>query len=115
LRVARYPNCPYVFFWFDYRFDKNGEQIQRFEAFWRQAVTALGEKMKADGLNPSTCTSTTSAVQCGFQKRKAGIDSHTSRDIMGHQNTSTDEAALRRVSSSGSSSVRGWTRCPVTP
>jgi|GEM_PF-6337024 len=27
-------------FWFDYRLDKNGEQIRRFDAFWRQAVTA---------------------------------------------------------------------------
>lgn len=26
LRDADYPNCPYVCFWFDYRFDKNASR-----------------------------------------------------------------------------------------
>jgi integrase len=46
-RDMLFPNCPFVIFWFDYRFDKNGQQIARFEGFWNQAVTAFGAKMKA--------------------------------------------------------------------
>ena len=84
-------DCPYVFFWFDYRFDKNGEQIQRFDAFWRQAVTALGEKMKADGLEPIDLHFHDLRRSAHFQMRKAGIDSQTRRDIMGHESTSMDD------------------------
>ena len=91
IRDESYPNCPYVFFWFDYRFDKNGEQIQRFDAFWRQAVTALGEKMKADGLEPIDLHFHDLRRSAHFQMRKAGIDSQTRRDIMGHESTSMDD------------------------
>jgi hypothetical protein len=91
VRDASYPNCPYVFFWFDYRFDKNGEQIQRFDAFWRQAVTALGEKMKSDGLEPIDLHFHDLRRSAHFQMRKAGIDGQTRRDIMGHESTSMDD------------------------
>ncbi len=91
IRDESYPNCPYVFFWFDYRFDKNGEPIQRFDAFWRQAVTALGEKLKADGLEPIDLHFHDLRRSAHFQMRKAGIDSQTRRDIMGHESTSMDD------------------------
>ena len=91
IRDESYPNCPYVFFWFDYRFDKNGEQIQRFDAFWRQAVTALAEKMKSDGLEPIDLHFHDLRRSAHFQMRKAGIDSQTRRDIMGHESTSMDD------------------------
>ena len=91
VRDESYPNCPYVFFWFDYRFDKNGEQIQRFDAFWRQAVTALGEKMKVDGLEPIELHFHDLRRSAHYQMRKAGIDSQTRRDIMGHESTSMDD------------------------
>jgi len=91
LRDADYPECPYVFFWFDYRFDKNGEQILRFDAFWRRAVTALGKQMKADGLEPIDLHFHDLRRSAHYQMRKAGIDSQTRRDIMGHESTSMDD------------------------
>lgn len=60
-----------------YRFDKNGEQIQRFDAFWREAVTALGEKMKAERLEPIDLHFHDLRRAAHFQMRKAGIDSQT--------------------------------------
>jgi integrase len=91
IRDVSYPNCPNVFFWFDYRFDKNGEQIQRFDAFWQQAVTALGERMKADGLEPIDIHFHDLRRSARFQMRKAGSDSQTRRDVMGHKSTSMDD------------------------
>lgn len=88
VRDESYPNCPYGFFRSDYPFDKNDEQIQRFDAFWRQAVTALGEEMKADGLEPIDLHFHDLRRSAHFQMRKAGIDSQARRDIMGHESTS---------------------------
>jgi integrase len=65
--------------------------MQRFDAFWRQAVTALGEKMKADGLEPNKLHFHDLRRSAHFQMRKAGIDSQTRRDIMGHESTSMDD------------------------
>lgn len=91
LRDADYPNCPYVCFWFDYRFDKNGQQILRFDALWKQAVKALAEKMKADGLEPIDLHFHDLRRSAHYQMRKAGIDGQTRRDIMGHESTSMDD------------------------
>jgi len=91
IRDDSYPNSPYVFFWFDYRFDKNGEQMRRFNAFWRQAVKALAVKMKADGLEPIELHFHDLRRSAHYQMRKAGIDSQTRRDIMGHESTSMDD------------------------
>jgi hypothetical protein len=44
LRDASYPEFPYVNFWFDYRLDKNGEQIRRFDAFLAAGSTGPGEE-----------------------------------------------------------------------
>ncbi|MCX6593132.1 MAG: tyrosine-type recombinase/integrase [Acidobacteria bacterium] len=91
LRDADYPDCPYVCFWFDYRFDKNGQQILRFDAFWRQAVKALGKKMKEEGLEPIELHFHDLRRSAHYQMRKAGVDSQTRRDIMGHESTSMDD------------------------
>lgn len=91
LRDADYPECPYVNFWFDYRQDKNGEQIRRFDAQWKAAVTALGDKMKQDGVEPIELHFHDLRRSAHFQMRKAGIDGQTRRDIMGHESTSMDD------------------------
>lgn len=52
LRDAFFPECPFVFFWFNYRVDKDGEQIRRFDGMWREAVTALGKRMRSEGEEP---------------------------------------------------------------
>lgn len=91
IRDASHPDCPYVFFWFNYRFDKNGQQIQRFDTSWKQAVTALGEQMKLDGLEPIDLHFHDIRRSAHYQMRKAGIDGQTRRDIMGHESTSMDD------------------------
>lgn len=91
LRDASYPEFPYVNFWFDYRLDKNGEQIRRFDAFWRQAVTALAKKMQEDGVEPIDLHFHDLRRSAHYQMRKAGVDGQTRRDIMGHESTSMDD------------------------
>ncbi len=45
-------NCTRTaFFWFGFRCDKNGQRIEGFDDVWSAAVSALGKKMKDDGLN----------------------------------------------------------------
>ena len=91
LRDASYPQCPYVNFWFDYRLDKNGEQIRRFDAFWRIAVTALAKRMQEDGVEPVELHFHDLRRSAHYQMRKAGVDGQTRRDIMGHESTSMDD------------------------
>jgi integrase len=85
------PDCMYVFFWFDYRIDKDGQRIARFDGLWSQAVAALGERMKHDGVDPADLHFHDLRRSAHYQMRKAGIDGQTRRDIMGHESTSMDD------------------------
>lgn len=80
-----------LFFWHDYRSDKDGEQIVRFDSSWINAVAALGEKMKKDGRDPIPLHFHDLRRSAHYQMRKAGIDGQTRRDIMGHESTSMDD------------------------
>jgi integrase len=91
IRDSRYPGSPHVFFWFDYRFDKDGQRIARFDGFWENAVAALAEKMKQDGVEPLALHFHDLRRSAHYQMRKAGIDAQTRRDIMGHESTSMDD------------------------
>lgn len=88
---ASYPEFPYVNFWFDYRVDKNGEQVRRFDALWRQAVTALAKKMQEDGVEPIDLHFHDLRRSAHYQMHKAVVDGQTRRDIMGHESTSMDD------------------------
>jgi integrase len=90
LRDERYPDCPHVFFWFDYRSDKDGQRIARFDGMWNKAVMALREQMKKAGaIRFSSFHDLRRSAH--YQMRKAGIDAQTRRDIMGHESTSMDD------------------------
>lgn len=91
MRDLTYPDCPYVFFWFDYRIDKDGQRIARFDGLWAQAVAALGARMKQDGVDPIDLHFHDLRRSAYYQMRKAGIDGQTRRDIMGHESTSMDD------------------------
>jgi integrase len=91
LRDERYPDCPHVFFWFDYRSDKDGQRIRRFDGLWNKAVMALEEQMKKDGRDPIPLHFHDLRRSAHYQMRKAGIDAQTRRDIMGHESTSMDD------------------------
>jgi integrase len=91
LRDQMYPACPFVFFWYDYRSDKNGQQIRRFAGLWNKAVSALGKRLKKDGLDPIDLHFHDLRRSAHYQMRKAGIDAQTRRDIMGHESTSMDD------------------------
>jgi len=90
-RDKEYPECPYVFFWFDYRADKDGEQIRRFDGLWSVAVKALAGRLKTEGEEPIDLHFHDLRRSAHFQMRKAGIDGQTRRDIMGHETTSMDD------------------------
>jgi integrase len=85
------PDSVYVFFWFDYRIDKDGQRIARFDGLWAQAVAGLGERMKQDGVDPIDLHFHDLRRSAHYQMRKAGIDGQTRRDIMGHESTSMDD------------------------
>lgn len=91
LRDQRFPECSFVFFWYDYRTDKDGHQIVRFDRFWKNAVSVLGETMKKDGRDPVDLHFHDLRRSAHYQMRKAGIDGQTRRDIMGHESTSMDD------------------------
>jgi integrase len=91
MRDKHYPNCPYVFFWFDYRFDKDGKRIVRFDRLWDEAVQGLGEKMKEEGREPIDLHIHDLRRSAHYQMRKAGVDGKTRRDIMGHRTGSMDD------------------------
>jgi integrase len=90
-RDSLHPKCPYVFFWFDYRFDRDGQRVARFDGLWKKAVAAPEEKMKAGGVEPLSLHFHDLRRSAHFQMRKAGIDAQTRRDIMGHESTSMDD------------------------
>jgi len=93
-RETRDRTCPdsvYVFFWFDYRIDKDGQRIARFDGLWAQAVAGLGERMMQDGVDPIDLHFHDVRRSAHYQIRKAGIDGQTRRDIMGHESTSMDD------------------------
>ena len=90
-RDALYPDCPYVFFWFDYRSDKNGERVARFDALWEEAVGELQKKMKKDGEEPIELHVHDLRRSAHYQMRKAGVDAKTRREIMGHHTDSMDD------------------------
>ena len=91
LRDELYPECEYVFFWFELRRDKDGRKIERFDALWNNAVAALGKKMKADDLEPVDLHVHDLRRSAHYQMRKAGIDSKTRRAIMGHKTGAMDD------------------------
>jgi hypothetical protein len=64
--------------------EKNGERIARFDGLWEKAVSALVERMTADGLEPVELHFHDLRRSAHYQMRKAGIDAQTRRDIMGH-------------------------------
>jgi integrase len=85
------PGCPHVFFWFDYRIDKDGQRITRFDGLWTKTVTALRDQMKQDGFDPIDLHFHDLRRSAHYQMRKAGVDGQTRRDIMGHESTSMDD------------------------
>ena len=91
IRDEHYPGCPFVFFWFDYRFDKDGKRIVRFDGLWKEAVQVLGKKMKEDGRDAIDLHIHDLRRSAHYQMRKAGVDSKTRRDIMGHRTGSMDD------------------------
>ncbi len=91
MRDGLYPDCPYVFFWFDYRADKDGQRIVRLDGLWAKAVAALGDRMKQDGVEPINLHFHDLRRSAHYQMRKAGVDGQTRRDIMGHESTSMDD------------------------
>jgi integrase len=52
LRNQLHPECPWVFFWFGLRNDKNGERIKRFSGLWKEAIAVLNERLRVDGKDP---------------------------------------------------------------
>jgi integrase len=91
LRDRMYPDCPHVFFWFGFRIDKDGHRIMRFDGLWRQAVAALSDRMKQESIDPVDLHFHDLRRSAHYQMRKAGVDSQTRRDIMGHESTSMDD------------------------
>ena len=91
MRDRTCPDCPYVFFWFDYRVDKDGQRIARFDGLWARAVAALGDRMKREGVDPVDLHFHDLRRSAHYQMRRAGVDGQTRRDIMGHESTSMDD------------------------
>ena len=91
LRNELYPECPWVFFWFDLRSDKNGKRIEQFGGLWLEAVVVLNARLKADGRDPIDLHVHDLRRSAHYQMRKAGIDSKTRRAIMGHKTGSMDD------------------------
>ena len=63
-------------------------KIERFDALWNKAVAALGQKMKADNLEPILLHVHDLRRSAHYQRRKARIDAKTRRAIMGHKTAS---------------------------
>jgi integrase len=91
IRDLTCPDCPYVFVWFDYRVDKDGQQIARFDGLWARAVAALADRMKQEGVDPIELHFHDLRRSAHYQMRKAGVDGQTRRDVMGHESTSMDD------------------------
>jgi integrase len=90
-RNRLYPDCPWVFFWFGLRSDKNGNRIENFIGLWDEAVAALNERLKAEGRDGIDLHVHDLRRSAHYQMRKAGIDSKTRRQIMGHKTGSMDD------------------------
>jgi hypothetical protein len=56
-----------------------------------KAVATLGDRMKQDGVEPIDLHFHDLRRSAHYQMRKAGVDSQTRRDIMGHESTSMDD------------------------
>ncbi len=91
LRNRVYPDCPWVFFWFDLPSDKNGKRIEHFGGLWSEAVATLNARLKADGRDPIDLHVHDLRRSAHYQMRRAGIDSKTRRAIMGHKTGSMDD------------------------
>ena len=91
LRNRLYSECPWVFFWFDLRSDKNGNRIEHFGGLWSEAVAALNAQLQTDGRDPIDLHVHDLRRSAHYQMRKAGIDSKTRRAIMGHKTGSMDD------------------------
>lgn len=91
MRNNSHPACPWVFLWFALRSDKDGSRIERFDGCWNTAVAALNERMKADGKDPIELHVHDLRRSAHYQMRKANIDAHTRRNIMGHKTGSMDD------------------------
>ena len=90
-RNRLYPECPWVFFWFDLRADKNGKRIGTFSGQWAEAVAALNDRLKTDGRAAIDLHVHDLRRSAHYQMRRAGIDSKTRRQIMGHKTGSMDD------------------------
>jgi integrase len=91
LRNHLYPDCPWVFFGFDLRSDKNGKRIEHFGGLWSEAVATPNARLKSDGRDPIDLHVHDLRRSAHYQMRKAGIDSKTRRAIMGHKTGSMDD------------------------
>jgi integrase len=91
LRDKFSPGNPNVCFWFQLRSNKDGEPIKRFDTAWKHAADALVGKMKTDGVEPIDLHFHDLRRSAHYQMRKAGIDAHTRRAIMGHKTGSMDD------------------------
>lgn len=91
LRDVHSPANPNVCFWFDLRSNKDGEPIKRFDTNWKHAAEALKKKMTADKVEPTDLHFHDLRRSAHYQMRKAGIDPHTRRAIMGHKTGSMDD------------------------
>jgi integrase len=91
LRDRLYPGCPYVFFWYELRSDKNGRKIERFDHLWNDAVRALCDELKRQGLEPIDLHVHDLRRSAHYQMRKASVDAKTRRAIIGHKTGSMDD------------------------
>jgi integrase len=90
-RNRLWPDCPWVFFWFDLRSNKDGKRIGNFAGQWADAVAALNERLKADGGDPIELHVHDLRRSAHYQMRRAGVDPKTRRQIMGHKTGSMDD------------------------
>jgi integrase len=91
IRDESYPDCPHIFFWYEFRSDKNGQRIDRFDQLWDQAVETLGAELKRQGLEPIDLHVHDLRRSAHYQLRKAGVDAKTRRAIIGHKTGSMDD------------------------
>ena len=90
-RDNEHPECPHVYFRFDYRADRDGEQIRRFDGLSSVAVEALADRLRVDGEEPIDLRFHDLYWSAHFQISKAGINGRTCRDFMGRETTSMDD------------------------
>jgi integrase len=91
LRNKLYPECQWVFSWFDLRSDQDGQRIGKFDGLWQAAVEELNRKLKEDKRPPIDLHVHDLRRSARYQMRKAGIDPKTRRAFMGHKSNSMDD------------------------